>query len=299
MKRWYLLIGTLVVLLSACGSAQSTAPTSGAEAAAPAYNQDAAAAADTEAGSAPGAEQAAPAAEQAAQGEQAALFDRLVIHTATQRMLVDNVDSTEQRIRQIAAERGGYVLSSEASGEADARRATMVIKVPAERFDDTLAALTGLAQKVESQQIKGQDVTDEYVDLQSRLRNLKVLEARLLQFLDEAATIEDSLRVSDQLARTQGEIEQVQGRITYLDKSAQYATITASLHSIPAIAIAPDAGWSPMRIVREALQGVVAFGQAIVTLVIVVAVWVPVWGPLALAGLWFWRRTHRVPASPA
>lgn len=212
MKRWSMMIGLLLVL-TACGGGGGTSSagtaasgltndtsggTTAANAAASAASSAAAGGAVVPAGEAQAeraASAAAPAPEQQAPNAQAA--QRLVIRTATQSMVVTNVDEAEARARQITAERGGYVLSSQASGEDTARSASITLKVPAERFDDTLAALSGLAQKVESQNVEGQDVTDEFVDLQARLRNLRAVEARLLQFLEEARNVEDSLRVSE------------------------------------------------------------------------------------------------------
>lgn len=299
MKRWRMLIGLMLVALTACGggsaATDSSQTASGGAASEASFDAAAAASPDAAEGSATAA--SAPMVEAAQRSAQQQPLDRLVIRTATQQLVVENVDEAEAHVRQIAADRGGYVLSSSASGEAEARNATITIKVPSTSFDETLTALAGLAQKVESQQVEGKDVTDEYVDLQSRLRNLRALEARLLQFLEEARTVEDSLRVSSELAETQGQIEQAQGRINYLEKSAQFATITTSLRNIPVTAIGPQAEWSPVRIAREALQSMLVFGQGLLSIVIVVAIWLPVWGPLLLASRWLWRRMHRLPVT--
>jgi len=315
MKRPTMLMALLLVLLSACGGGSGgTTSTSQVGNAMSSTAASAAASAAVGASGGSGASASFSAAEDLAQGAsgeaavpvaaeqvapaQQAESNRLVIRTATQSMVVERVDVAEGSIRQIAAERGGYVLNSQSSGEAAARSATITIKVPAERFDETLATLGNLAQQIESQQIVGQDVTDEFVDLESRLRNLRALEARLLQFLEEARNVEDSLRVSQELSRTQGEIEQVQGRITYLRQSAALATITVSLRSVVVPSLtATNVEWSPLRTARGALSGVIAFGQALITLGIVVAVWAPVWGPLLVLGMWFWRRGRRVPTT--
>jgi two-component sensor histidine kinase len=304
MKQWRMMVGLMLVALTACGGGGGA--TSGTSAGAPAASGVAAASGGTTANfdsSGGGGATASPAAgtvpasEQAEQPQQQG-SDRLVIRTATQQMLVENVDTVEARIRQIAVAGGGYVLRSESSGEGQERYATITIKVLAERFDDTLTMLSELG-RIEAQQLAGQDVTDEFVDLQSRLRNLRTLEARLLQFLEESTNVEDSLRVSQELSKTQGEIEQTQGRIEYLQKSAEFATITISLRGNPVVALASESNWSPVRTARAALQGVIGFGQAIVTLLIIVAVWLPVWGPLALLGVWLWRRSNRLPVIPS
>lgn len=315
MKRPTMVLAVMLVLLSACGGgATSSAPqassasggTTAATSASGAAGAAASAAASTSAGAGAAADTksvaerqaAAPAGGQQAPPAQGAATTRLVIRTATQAMIVQNVDQAAARVRQVAAERGGYVLNSQANGDENARSASITIKVPAASFNDTLAALGSLAQKVEDQQVQGQDVTDEFVDLQARLRNLRTLEARLLQFLRDAKNVEDSLRVSQELSNTQGQIEQTEGRINYLQQSAALATITVSLRSIAGPALtATTAEWSPLRTAREALGGVISFGQAVATLAIVVAVWLPVWGPLVLVGMWLWRRGRRLPTT--
>ncbi len=106
----------------------------------------------------------------------------------------------------------GYVLSSATSGDPEHRSVRLSIKVPVENFDDALNKLEALAVKVENRTVTGEDVTDEFVDTQSRLRNLHATEARLLQFLKDAKTVEEALTVNQQLTELQGQIEQASGR---------------------------------------------------------------------------------------
>lgn len=230
----------------------------------------------------------------AQQGQQ-----RLVIRDATVGLLVGEVDQVEAQIRRIADERGGWVLGSQASGEGDQRRATISFKVPAERFDDALDALTALAQEVDSLDVKGQDVTAEFVDLQSRLRNLEAVEQRLLQFLAEAKTTKDALEVNAQLSDIQAQIEEAKGRVTYLEQSSAYSTITASLRAPAVISVVPDQRWSPGTTAAGAVSNLLGFAQGLADLVIVLAIWTPLWLPGLLVCLWAWRRVRRVPASPA
>jgi len=126
--------------------------------------------------------------------------DRLVIRTATLELTVARVDEAEAQVRRLAERMGGFVLSSQTYGEDDQRFADITIKVPAARFDTAIGELVGLALVVDTQKVDGQDVTDEFVDLESRLRNLRAVEARLLEFLQQANNVEDALRVNGQLA---------------------------------------------------------------------------------------------------
>ncbi len=228
-----------------------------------------------------------------------ALMERLVIRTAKLQLLVESVDDAEAQVRRLADTRGGFVLSAQSSGEDTERRATVSIKVPAQRFDDVITDLGKIALKVENQDVQGQDVTDEYVDLEARLRNLRAVEARLQQFLSEAKRIEELLQINQQLAEIQGQIEQTQGRITYLEQSAALSTITVSLYARAVIAVVPDEGWSPVATARAAAQTLIVFGQGLADIVIVVAVWAPLWLTLLFAALWLRRRLARPTARAA
>lgn len=224
--------------------------------------------------------------------------DRLVIRNAEVRLLVDAVDAAEQRVRAIAGERQGFVLSSQAQGDGNNRTATISFKVPSQRFDDAINAISGVARKVESLAVTGQDVTDEYVDLQSRLRTLQAVETRLLDFLAQAKTTKDALEINAQLTENQTQIEQLQGRIKFLEQSSAFSTITVSLHAETVVPVVPEAGWSAVRTARAALNGLVAFGQGLADVAIIAMVWSPVWLPLLLIALWIWRRVRRH-AAPA
>lgn len=287
-----------LVLLAACGgggaetASQAGGATGGSAStdAAPVAEQPQAAT-ETEAFGASG---------QVTQGSQTAQGgQRLVIKTATIDLLVENVDAAETQVRALADDRDGFVLSSTAYGEDQNRTASISFKVPSERFDDAMSALANLAIKVESQEVQGQDVTDEYVDLNSRLRNLRAVETRLLQFLEEAQRTDDLLAINGQLTDVQGQIEQTQGRIAYLEQSAALSTITVSLRMQPVVEVVPEAGWSPGLTARQAAKSLVAFGQGIADIAIVFGVWLPVWLPLLLIALWLYRRSRRVPAPVA
>jgi hypothetical protein len=290
------IIGLLLVLLAGCGSAGTTSQT-GSIGDTAAEAEPAAAEEAPEAAGAPAAEGAfdrdvAEIASRAAVQSPQTQRERIVIRTATLQLDVERVDSAEAQVRQIAESRGGYVLSSQTYGEAGERFATITIKVPAIRFDQTISDIGRLALEVKSQEVQGEDVTDEYVDLESRLRNLRAVEARLQQFLERAETIEEALEVNRQLADIQGQIEQTQGRISYLQQSAALSTITVSMRSQVAVEVTPPTTWSPVAVARTALRSLLTFGQSLATVAIVLGVWSPVWLPFVIAGVWMWRRSR-------
>ncbi len=299
-----LIIGLLLLLLTACGGAGTAESDAVIDTAA-----DGAAEAPA-AEPAPAAGEAGAAVPEAEGDTEAVAYetdsiqtrqnlqpqqDRLVIRTATLELTVARVDEAEAQVRRLAERMGGFVLSSQTYGEDNQRFADITIKVPADRFDVAIGELVDLALVVDKQKVDGQDVTDEFVDLESRLRNLRAVEARLLEFLQEAENVEDALRVNGQLTEIQGQIEQTQGRINYLRQSAAMSTINVSLRAQAVVAVTPDPGWSPVATARLALRSLLEFGQSVASVVIVLAVWTPVWLPVLLVGVWLWRRAHPVP----
>lgn len=294
------LITTL--LLASCASAQSGSFPSSAPAA-PAAMATEAPASESDNGASLEEAPAGSAAGGADNASQQPAVQRLVIKNASVSLQVENVAGAEARIRARANELGGYVVSVQTSGSDEYLSSVITFRVPAERFEEALAGVEGLARRVLSRGVSGDDVTEEFVDLESRLRNLEATRNRLLDLLGKASRVEDALQVNQALTDVQGEIEQIQGRMKYLSQSAAFSTITAELQPVPPLPsiVEPDS-WQPLRVAQGALAGLVEFGQALASLAIVFLVWLPVWLPLLLLARWAWRRgTSRVrkPGAPA
>ncbi|MBX0328989.1 DUF4349 domain-containing protein [Oscillochloris sp. ZM17-4] len=279
------------MLLAACGGAQSASapmpsePEMAMATAAP-IAAGAPAALESYDSAAGGAAQSAPASQAAAQ--------RMVIKTASISLQVAKVPDAEASIRARAEQLGGYVVSVQTNGSGDRQTSTITFRVPSDSFGAALADLEGLASKVLSRSVGGDDVTAEFVDLDSRLRNLEATRTRLLDLLAKATKVEDALQVNNALTDIQGQIEQIQGRMKYLKDSAAMATITADLQPVPPQpSIIPESGWQPLRVARQALGDLLEFGQGLAELGIVLLIWSPVWLPLLLLGRWGWRRATR------
>ncbi|MFP5297547.1 MAG: DUF4349 domain-containing protein [Actinomycetota bacterium] len=133
-------------------------------------------------------------------------------------------DSVQDAI-DIAERHGGFVLSSDIGG-SKTRSGSLILRVPAEQFETALGELKELGTKVTSESIQGQDVSQQFVDLSARLRNFQAQEAVLLDLMEEATSISESIRVQNELQRTQLEIERLQGRLNYLEDQTAFGTIS-------------------------------------------------------------------------
>ena len=146
---------------------------------------------------------------------------RKIIKNGDMALLVADTDAALDNVTLIAVGQGGYIVSSETEERDGAKYAQVRLGVPVERFEETQRRLRTLAIKVLRDNASGEDVTDQYVDLQSQLNNLEATAARIRTFLDEAETVEEALKVNAELTKIEGEIEQVKGRMNYLkDRSA-------------------------------------------------------------------------------
>jgi hypothetical protein len=189
--------------------------------------------------------------------------DRVVIHTANLSIVVPEPSASVKEIADLAKEMGGFVVSSnvfqtffsEANVSAD--RASITIRVPSERLDEALDAIKSGATEIQSENISGQDVTQEFTDLQSRLRNLEAAEEQLLEIMDSATETEDVLQVFENLRRVSEEIEVIKGRIQYLSESARLSAISVEL--IPDVAAQPldIGGWRPEGTVKDAFTALI------------------------------------------
>jgi hypothetical protein len=197
-----------------------------------------------------------------------AQVERMVIWNAETSLTVEDVQDSLEAVQRLARELGGYSTHSETWMRDEQLHARITFRVPADRFEDAMSRLRDLALEVNRESASSEDVTNQYVDLESRLRHLEAKEAQLLEFLKEAEDTEAVLAVYEHLAETQAEIEQVKGKMKYLESLSAMATISVEL--VPEEAELPviEEGWKPGRTLRDASRSLVKALQGLVDLVI-------------------------------
>lgn len=170
-------------------------------------------------------------------------LDRKIIFNSTLALGVDDVGAAFNDATRLARVNGGYIEQSNFANATDKSRgsATLTIRVPADRYDDLLASLRTMSgAKVQREGAKSSEVTEQYIDLESRLRNLQSTEAQYLKLLDQTKSINDILTVNDRLNSVRAQIEQIQGRVNALDKLTDLATVDVTLS--PVVAARSDGG---------------------------------------------------------
>lgn len=205
-------------------------------------------------------------------GGTASAVERMVIYNANLEIAVEHPEVTMEEVIELAQDAGGYVVSSNLyqtyteSGRQP--RASLTIRVPAGQLDPIMDAIKAMTpdpeEDVISENVNGQDVTAEYTDLTSRLRNLEAAEEALVALMEDARDPEDVLNIFDELVYYRGEIEHVKGRMQYLEESAALSAITIEI--VPKASLQPItvAGWEPKGTVKRAVEALISTGQNVV-----------------------------------
>jgi hypothetical protein len=219
-------------------------------------------------------------------------FGRKVVKTAELGLLSEEVRRSAARAQQVAATAGGTILSSQVYRSDDSVTADLVLSVPSGEFERVLDELRSLGEKVTTDSISGQDVTEEYVDLKSRERNLRATEESLLRLYDRAENVDEALSIQHELTTVRGEIELVQGRIKYLDQRSTYSQITLNIQ--PVTSPPPTRPtWDPKDVVERAWEASLSVLQVMAAAIISAVVFGWWLAPVLVGGFLWWRRRNR------
>lgn len=163
--------------------------------------------------------------------------NRMIVKNGDVRLTVKDTDVAIDRATQIIGDAGGYIVSSRVWYQDyygnNLKYATITIGVPVNEFEKVLSKLRGLATKVVDETAAGDDVTDQFVDLQSQLTNLEATRARIQDFLKDARTIDEALRINQELSNIEGQIEQIKGQMNYLEKRSTIVFTVAHARVAP------------------------------------------------------------------
>ena len=219
--------------------------------------------------------------------------DRKIIRTGQITLEVADIGKAMDEVAAIANELGGYVVSSNRSGNEDNNSGRVSIRVPANRFNDAFAKLRTIAVKVPYESTNSQDVTEEYMDLKARLRNLEATEAQFLSLLEKAKTVEEILKVQKELSNVRSEIERTKGRIQYLERTTDMSLIQVTLQETKAVG---KNGWNGLETLKSAVNGLIGFGKVLVNIIIWLIIFIPLWA-IIWAIVFFVRRWRKKKAK--
>jgi hypothetical protein len=272
-----LIVVIAALILAACGSARSEAPKYDMQGggAAPSVEMPASA---PSAGYAQG-----EAPSNSASGVDAASVERIVLKNAQISIVVSDVETRMKNVQVMAQQMGGYVVSSNlqqvyASNNVYVPEAQVAIRVPAEKLDAALDEIKQDVIEVKNETSSGEDVTAQYVDLKSRLKNLEAAEAQLDEIMKSATKTEDVVNIFNQLVYYREQIELVKGQIQYYEEAAALSSITVTIIAEDKEQPIQIGGWKPSGVAREAIQDLIYFYQDFVDFLIRFVIYtLPVW----------------------
>lgn len=236
--------------------------------------------------------------------------ERMIIKNGDIKLLVKDTEVAIDGVTQLVRDVGGYIISSRVWYEdwygTGYKSASISVGVPVDQFETALRRLRGLSIRVLDEQATGEDVTDQFVDLESKLTNLEATRNRIRTFLDQAQTVEEALTINEELAKVEAEIEEVKGRMNYLAGRSAFSTILITLSpDLPAVTptstpvptatftpmpTATSTPWQPGETVRDAGQTLTKSYQGIAEILIwLVLVFLPIIAPFVFVGWLLWR----------
>jgi hypothetical protein len=232
----------------------------------------------------------------------------LIVKTGEIAIQVAGLDPALASANQLIVGMGGYSSGSERFGDGDSAQASVTYRVPAARWDEALAGIRRLAEKVLTERSSTQDVTSQVVDLGARITNLQATERALQAIMDRATAIKDVLTVQAELTKTRSEIEQLTAQKLHFEGQAAFSTVTVTFALKPDPILAEQKGFDAGTEVEQASASLVSILQGLATAGIWFGiVWLPILLTLALltlVGAWAFRRFRPptgtgLPGTPA
>lgn len=229
---------------------------------------------------------------------------RKVIYNAELRITVEKLQNTMETVRKMVEDKGGYIVESNAStGEEGYQDGMMTARVPMEGFRPFLNEVKDLSEGAPHESVRGEDVTEEYVDLSSRLKAKQQVRDRLESFMNEAERTEDLLKISSDLAQVQEEVEQIEGRLNFLKNQSDFSTVTIQFEvkNLKAENLQTEDlnTWKKTKMLF--METVNFFVSAVSFIIVALFGLAPLWIVLLPVGFWIWRRKKgqkKKPESP-
>ena len=207
----------------------------------------------------------------------------LIIRTGNFELEVTDLPAAVAAARRHVAAAGGYVSASEESATGEGASASVVYRIPADRWDDAIAAIRGVAAEVRHATVQTEEVTAQVVDLGARIANLRASEAALQAIMGQASTIPSVLEVQGELTAVRGEIEQFVAQKESLEERAAFGALTVQFR-LPATPVVEEVqrGWDPATDVDRAAGTLLGLGQTATS----AGIWLAIVGlPMLLVGL--------------
>jgi hypothetical protein len=228
------------------------------------------------------------------------LTERKVIKNGNLDIIVAKAEETAEKLKAIATQYNGFVNAANIYEVTDGiKSGSVTLRVPADQFDAAVREIKKLAIKVNRENINASDVTEQFVDLEARLKNLRAGEDQFLGIMKRATTVDETLRVQNQLVSIRGQIEQIQGQLTYLSRQVDMSSIVVSLTTEADVEVF-GIRWRPLFVIKQAfrsmLTGLTGYVDTMVRFILyipIILIWIATFVIVGAIGWRVFRWTRR------
>ncbi len=197
--------------------------------------------------------------------------DRMIIRTGNMNLEIENYDESEKLILGETNKQKGYITNSSSSVNASGKKQGLIeAKIPSANFDSFISNISNIG-KVMSLNVTGNDITEEYIDLEARHKTQKALEDRLIKLLNEkTAKLTEVVEVEQKLSEVRAHIESMEGRLRYLKNQSEYSTLTISLFEPSLLQTSSGGGffYEISEAFKEGLNGFTEVLKGLITFVV-------------------------------
>lgn len=223
---------------------------------------------------------------------------RMIIRNANITLQVSDINRAMDAIIKLANTSGGYVVNSNISQNTGSTSGEISIRVPAEGLNNVLGQLKSLATQVTQETISGEDITQQYVNLQSQLENLQKSKSQLEKIMLGATKTEDVLKVHQQLTDTQGQIDVLEGQIKYYKDSVALSLISITLHMSPTIQNDYQSQWRIAEVFKSSyvdlISGLRNFTYSLIQFLVYFLPLALLWGFVGLVVYWVVKKIYKL-----
>jgi len=211
--------------------------------------------------------------------DEVSISNRKVVTNTNFSLHVKNVDDTVENIRKKTSEMGGFMVNTDIRRDEAASSSNLQVRISSDQLVEFSKYLKTLAVKVVYENISGNDITDQYVDYEEKLRSLESVKARFEEIMDEAETVDEIMNVQNRIFSIQSQIDSIKGQITYMDRSAATSLVSISISTDElSLPYTPVKSWRPDVIMKEAIRAMISVLRAMGT----VGIWLIAFIPLII-----------------
>ncbi len=220
--------------------------------------------------------------------------DRMIVTDTWLSLVTKNVKETLNNIEKTTKDMGGFMIDSSLSTPEGAASGNISIRVPKDKLKEVLETIHGFGLRVVDEHVTGQDITDQYSDLEAQLDILQKTKSKFETILSQATTVADMLNVQRELISLQSQIDSIKGQQQYMKSNADFSRITVYLSTDDfSLPYAPEQSWRPQVTFKLAVRGLVGTMRSIADKAIWIVVYAPIWIPFLLIVLFWYKKRSK------